>query len=353
MQDNKRIGIINSLRGVAVLMVIWQHFPFSIIPILDKLRANEATKLIFDGGLWGAGGVALFCILSGFVLYKPYLLGEREFNSFQDIFKFYKHRFLRLYPLLIIFLLVAVVFIHHLAAPYIESALLSATTLSQYTVHNFWPLINGALWTLAIEIWFSLVFPYIVILIKKFGFKNIFIAILIISLVVRLWTTSQGFQPIYGDPARNNWLARVDDLLVGMLIAKIYFNKPKFLKHFNVFYFVLGVFLFCVATLISQQIKTYQMGYVNFALLNNYVQISFAMITLYLLNEDRWLSKILNVYPLQYIGIMCYSLYIWHIPVMNAVIVPSNIKTILLYPVVLLILSFFSYNYIEMRGKSK
>ena len=118
IDESKKLGFVDALRGIAVLMVLHSHIlkPYELawsVNFAHQLGISTAIGFIFITGGWG---VQLFFILSGFVLFKPYFLQERSFESKKDVFDFYKRRFFRLYPLLafnylVAFFLLATVFL--------------------------------------------------------------------------------------------------------------------------------------------------------------------------------------------------------------------------------------------------
>lgn len=61
---NPRFPLIDALRAIAVLLVIVQHATLEA-----KLPVNRLTEIL----LRGDAGVAVFFVISGFVLYRPFV----------------------------------------------------------------------------------------------------------------------------------------------------------------------------------------------------------------------------------------------------------------------------------------
>lgn len=150
-------------------------------PTLDGYRAMAALAVVvfhvlgdvgLDQGQWyspytkplGEYGVAIFFLLSGFLLYRPfvlaYLMGVRP----ASIRTFYTRRFFRIFPAYWA-ALVAYLFVFDLgrATPHSASAYLSYFTLTQIYRSDPSYLLGGLFvaWTLCIEVSFYAVLPLI------------------------------------------------------------------------------------------------------------------------------------------------------------------------------------------------
>lgn len=157
-----RIPALDGLRALMVLIVIsfhiWQQSWLTpSIPWFG--RRISLDFLLRSGYIWVDG----MLLLSGFLLYLPYAQRGRALPSTRQ---FYRRRFFRIVPtyllnLLVVFLVVAL--------PERRYATPSAATrdiLAHVTfTHNLFPFsyvntpLNGALWTLAVEVQFYLLFP--------------------------------------------------------------------------------------------------------------------------------------------------------------------------------------------------
>ncbi len=111
---------LESVRGLAALMVVLFHTPAWYLPLFEM-------SVVRNGFLM----VHLFFVLSGFVIYKAY--GTR-LHTAMDVMKFQALRFGRLYPIHILFLLVFVG---------IEGAKYVAATTFGMNLPNAQPFQNG------------------------------------------------------------------------------------------------------------------------------------------------------------------------------------------------------------------
>jgi len=158
---SKTFTALNGLRFIAAMAVVVFHFApdvrgYENVPgVLQKL-INE-----------GPAAVAFFFILSGFVLANKYLTsGNRRVDSRPE---FYNSRFARLYPAyLVAFLMFApfavAKYLGHSAAggpdwkTFLLAAILNALMVQAWTSYSqSW---NGPSWSLSVEAFMYLVFPF-------------------------------------------------------------------------------------------------------------------------------------------------------------------------------------------------
>jgi peptidoglycan/LPS O-acetylase OafA/YrhL len=103
-----KIGAVNGLRGVAILMVVLHHL---FIPYAGRYPLHPGE--IDPNGLFATFitdawlGVNIFFVLSGFVLYLPCRLERRKIEGLADFRTFYQHRAQRLLPLYFIVVFVS------------------------------------------------------------------------------------------------------------------------------------------------------------------------------------------------------------------------------------------------------
>ena len=123
-----KLGVINGLRGFAILAVIYHHvFSRFTGPGFGSFELAGITFLPLTHLANGWLGVNLFFILSGFVLSYPYFLQNRDFASAEEIKRYYIHRAKRLLPLYYFSIFFCAIFIVHptSATSYFPSAIRS------------------------------------------------------------------------------------------------------------------------------------------------------------------------------------------------------------------------------------
>jgi peptidoglycan/LPS O-acetylase OafA/YrhL len=149
-----RLEVLDGLRGIAVLLVLWYHvWEISWKTIPSWLQFLPEVGFI---------GVPLFFFLSGFVIAYPFVRwhwGNGTRPSWRD---FAWRRFIKIVPSY--FLSIAIAY----AIGYAQSQQGAASVVQDVVTHalfvHVWFLqssgtINGVLWTLAVEAQFYLLFP--------------------------------------------------------------------------------------------------------------------------------------------------------------------------------------------------
>ena len=149
------IAALDGLRGVAVLMVIGYHTLIAIRNGNTSPTLNAMLFNTFDLWLFGATGVQLFFVLSGFLLFLPYARAMLNRQPLPDTRKFYVRRALRILPaywasVLILYLLTPGVDITTLFLHLVMLQNLNSDTIKA---------INGTYWTMAIESQFYVILP--------------------------------------------------------------------------------------------------------------------------------------------------------------------------------------------------
>ncbi len=96
MCQSKRIGYINSLKGIASVNIVLHHFVLNIgIP---EIPISMIQQYMAWCGKYGYLGVELFYFLSGYLILEHYNSRIRKMS----LYSFLKKRFLKLYPVLFI-----------------------------------------------------------------------------------------------------------------------------------------------------------------------------------------------------------------------------------------------------------
>lgn len=151
----ERLDILDGLRGLAILLVLWYH-----LRLVSGLAFGPLTFIAQAGFL----GVDLFFFISGFCLFYPYARAAIEGRAQPGTRRFFERRLLKIVPSYLIALGVfAGVYHAQFASPQDAAVQLGAHltflhTLSPYT----FGAISGPLWTIGIEVQFYLLFPLIV-----------------------------------------------------------------------------------------------------------------------------------------------------------------------------------------------
>ena len=288
----KQINSLQTLRGVAALLVALYHYPSS-------------SYLYFKDGFLA---VYFFFSLSGFVIALNYFNKIRDFNS---LIQFQKKRFFRIYPIHIFALfvvlsiqlvkLILLKFYNFYSAneAFYPSKLFSVTDFFQHifltqSVTNFGYFLswNSASWAISAEFYAYLAFGILVLIVRNN--KLIFITLAIIYI-----------------------------LFIEIISSKlqIYIN-PVFLN--CLFYFFNGCIVFFIYD--KNKLRINDISFLSFLIililwnkyyyLNNAIFYSAIIFLVLIIKESAFFYKVFNFYPFVYFGTISYSFYLLHQPIL-------------------------------------
>lgn len=318
-----RIKYLDGLRGIAVLFVLFFHL-----------------------GLFAQGfaGVEIFFVISGYIITYILLI---EINKEQrvDLYSFFRRRISRIYPPLIVMLLIVVfIFTNYpiltIADKFHQEAIYSGFGLTNWyeVIHNngYWesgtksPLLH--MWSIAIEIQFYLIYPFYVWGILKYRNntkmfnKRYIILTIILILLLFIGTCFSSFYLNFNILYYSTF-SRMSSFLIGGVFSVLAF------KYQGVSLKSILLSLFSWLALVLLIIETFILKlndlYLFRGLLAAYtILVGFLIFSCSLLQNDNILNKILGNKILLFFGKISYSLYLWHIPVIIFV-TPSNIQSVL------------------------
>jgi len=353
-EDTQKLGVINGLRGFAILAVMYYHvFSRLLPPGFKSFRYANITILpaTYFSNAWF--GVNLFFILSGFVLAYPYFLGKREFTNLNHFKEFYLRRAKRMLPLYYFSVVFCMVFLPPPASlsVLLRDIFLLGGVLFNFTSDMWFPSYNWVLWSLGIEVWFSIIFPFLIISIRKFGIFKVLLIVLIVSLITRIIGNAEIYyigSPLL-NPVKDSLLGRLDEFLWGMFLCYLFVNKRNLSTKIST-----GVSLFAGVSLIT--LSCFSWDYVILKIISHdfipyiclILDTGIILFAWSLLMMDGGPIKwIFNNYLIQLFGVMCYSLYIWHGVAIRPLILEYDAAQIIEYYCLVFILSGLSYRFIE------
>lgn len=278
---------LDGLRTVAVALVFVIHaFPTSTFP--------------------GALGVDVFFVLSGFLITRV-LMGELERFHTIRLRRFYFRRALRLYPPLIV-VVVVMALVHPLAGTDLAGtrniSIIALVYLSNvfvtYTQHSMAYLDHT--WSLAMEEQFYLVWPALLLLLQRLRASHRVVAIVAATLA----TISFTFLVI--DPAEHPHgpLQRVGGLLVGCVAAFAFQDRPRRDAQLA----------WAGITVIVAGMVSVTMGVLPERWVIPVVSVALVPLLLHLTFGEGPLLRVLSLRPMVYLGTISYEIYLWHYPLL-------------------------------------
>jgi peptidoglycan/LPS O-acetylase OafA/YrhL len=289
---------IDGLRAVAVLPVVFFHL-------------NVGS---FSGGFVG---VDIFFVISGYLITS--LIAAEMSDGTYSVTNFYVRRARRIFPALFVMCAVTALFVVLFGLPSDAkrfSSSLAAATLFVSNIHFYatadyfaasaesQPLLHT--WSLAVEEQFYIVFPLILFCIRRFlaaREKPIMVGLALLSLVVSVWL-------VRSDQAGAFYLlhSRAWELLLGSLLALG--AIPAIRSHA-----LAGLLGLAGLGLIVGSVLLYQerMPFPGLAALPPCLGAALLIHT----GRDASLpaARLLSLGPVRFIGLISYSLYLWHWPV--------------------------------------
>src|SRR5579863_10454715 len=359
IQNNRTIASLDGVRAIACLTVIGYHI--SLItrdthhwsPTAPGTLHHIFSSIVLSG----ASGVTLFFVLSGFLLFMPFCKAMLFETIWPSTITFYLRRAFRILPGYYVVLLSILLISHpeYLHVNHWQNVTLFFTLFMDATPATF-QQINGPFWTLAVEWQFYLLLPLLMIAFSLLVLRiprcwRVYALVACLAGVVawgiwsRTWgmyytaNTTQTFlvpRPIY-----NVFLfftygvggKYLEDFAIGMLVSLMYIyvlraaSPGKFtgiLRRLSPLLFFVGL-----VVLLMMALWRYDVRYFNSwpfldaypTLLYNTISEAclaggFGLCILAILLGPSWLRRPFEWSPLRWIGLISYSLYMLHLPLL-------------------------------------
>jgi peptidoglycan/LPS O-acetylase OafA/YrhL len=294
---------LNGVRAIAAFMVVISHIE------LTKREFHYPMAQFFHILGMGSIGVSIFFSLSGFLI-TYLLLEEKKYFNKVDFKDFYVRRILRIWPLY--FLVIIVGFFIYPGIVSVKPLLLSVFFLPNiaFTL-SLLPAIFDPIWSVGIEEQFYIFHPHF-FRIKK----NQHILYALILFIVLFFIAFAVIKHLHTQNIALNqffYFARYDDMMIGAIVAVIYFNTKNktfdfvfqraFNSLFNKYVQILLLVVFVAFVVLSLHINIPQ-GDIVLALLSGLLIAN--------LCETSTSVFSLDYKPLQFIGRISYGIYLLH-----------------------------------------
>lgn len=344
------LAYLDGIRAVAVILVVLFHcWILAGTPMVVQTVPSTAFAIHYEKFFaTGYFGVDLFFVLSGFLLSQYWLKADFESKPRPDTRRFYRHRFFRILPAYYCCVIFMVLFLTPFLIPtdFVYSItglfLLSSHLLF---VHYLFPLssasysINGALWTLTIEMIFYLILPWFVLLFLRNRWMVtlpilaavtvgwLYLAKNSLGPVVHLMQQSVAKYAVPEDRMRDLLAQQFPGHLVkfglGMTLANIFVRSRSAMQPGRLLRIVTNGWMGKLYFITGWVVVGYSMIRVGKASddLSYYfisrilVAIGFTLILAGLLFGGNVLQAIFGITPLRLIGIVGFSAYLWHMPI--------------------------------------
>ncbi len=300
--DKSRIGKLDSVRGIAALMVLVGHcgLPFAF---------DRSGSLFWLQVLWAGGSaVVMFFLLSGYVLALQLRSPRRPSYA-----GFVIRRFLRIWPAFAVTIVSAYLILVALDVPSLQEIVQGLSRVPSFRdlLENLAMVgnpfaIDGPVWTLFIEMRLSIVFPLLFLISYRFNFFSSAAISIVLSIAGSRMVHFDMSEVLTSaaDSSRYLCLFVIGAALAhpGNTVAKIYPVLPQSVK---------AVGFACALGLLSYQFLPLAVPAKNYV---SWIGVTLLFIfCLYSKSADRILDR-----PwLLFLGRISYGLYLVHYPILQ------------------------------------
>ncbi len=333
-------------------------------PDIDGLRALAVIPVVlfhsgFDAIKGGFVGVDVFFVISGFLITRI-LLDEIHDGRF-SIAGFYERRVRRIFPALFVVL----VFSTAAAAWMLTSGefldYASSLAASAFFFSNYYFMFDAGyfaapsetrpllhIWSLAVEEQFYIVFPLFLFLLSRIGKRAIGIAtavLLVASLSYGIWLVGAApTDAFYSTPGRG-W-----QLMVGALLA-VYPAQRALPDALANGLGIVGLALVCYSVFAFSELTAFPGAAATVPVLGTALMLYSGA------RNETWPARLLSTSPVRIIGLISYSMYLWHWPLLvfyrQWSISPVTNTEVSVLIVVIVVLSYLTWRFVEQPFRNR
>ena len=370
----REIRSLDGLRAVAALSIVLFH-----VMLFLQLEYQPWSQAINHGWYYLSAGVHLFFVLSGFLLFLPYVRALLDGAPLPSARRFYRRRALRILPAYLVCLaaMVALVYVVR-QRPFSVGDVATHAVL----IHDAFPQYNrdydGPFWTMAVEVQFYLLLPLMALVVARvcrgrrspWRIAGGILLLIAVALTIRLVDT----QIMASLPVNS----RFADSPQGIFVLATMGMQGKYLGVFAVGMICALLYVLTVERRMLPARRVRQLGLVMLAgalaciaiAIPNVdlagliaspgaqrgadaicypllVGLGFGGLVLAILWCGRWIRLPFEFAPVRMVGLFSYSLYLWHLPIIHGdVPVFQGVSLLVVIPVAFLV-AYLSYQFVE------
>jgi peptidoglycan/LPS O-acetylase OafA/YrhL len=337
---------------------------------IDGLRALAVLPVIlFHAGFeWFSGGfvgVDVFFVISGYLI-TTIIISEMAEGKF-SIVNFYERRARRILPALFFVMIACLPFAWLLLTPYdlkdFGQSLVAVSTFSSNIL--FWlesgyfdtaaelkPLLHT--WSLAVEEQYYILFPIFLMLTWRLGIKWVLILlsiVFLISLGLAVWATQYGFNQKTISGAFFLLPTRVWELLIGVFAAFYLKHNTHLQSHaINQVLSLLGFFMVIYSIFAFDKTIPFPSLYALIPTIGTGLLILCAV-------PKTLVHKLLSLKFIVGIGLISYSAYLWHHPLLafarHSLLIDVSDVILIIFCIASFMMAWLSWRYVEKPFRDK
>jgi peptidoglycan/LPS O-acetylase OafA/YrhL len=296
-QDRRgRFRALDGLRGLAVLLVLMDHASDVELRIFPGADMNRAGKY----------GVYLFFVLSAFLLTHLFFVKPAaELTSARTWMNYLVRRFLRIFPL---YTIVLIVLVH-----------LSQLKPAQIATHLF--LRDGVkqFWTIPVEVKYYMILPFVVVAAGWFARKDWLRGSLMTIFAAGFTMALFRFEAAWSLHEAVLLCRNLEPFILGSAAAlahEFMVRRAAGAARFAMVFEVLAIAALTISIIRIPSIYNAVFDPVNpirkFGLDSAVCGVLWTVVLLGLLHGNGLLRGVMEWLPLRYLGLISYSAYLWH-----------------------------------------
>jgi peptidoglycan/LPS O-acetylase OafA/YrhL len=324
---NPRFALFDSLRAIAVLGVVTFHV-FSVTGAIARPVVGDAAALL------GVEGPLLFFVISGFLLYRPYVAARAEGRPAPSIARYARRRVLRIVPAYWVALTVLAVFPGIVGVFSGDSwrYYLFAQLYSQDTVSRGIPVA----WTLCVEASFYVVLPFWAMTVRRVGVELKALALVAAGgIAIQVAAARNAVSDLVATTllGQCTWLALGMALAVASVAAQRRGDPPRAVRlvveHPGLCWLGAAVSFAALTALVrsdwlfhtAQSFTATQPVARTLAAIALGVAVHVLLVAPAIFGERAGglPRRVLAAAPLAWLGLISYGLYLWHLTVVELV----------------------------------
>lgn len=333
-------------------------------PDIDALRALSVSLVVIFHAFpkylsGGFVGVDVFFVISGFLITKN-IQGSLKDGSFSFL-RFYQNRARRLLPALYLVIgISAIIGLFYLQPKSYHTFAESGTLSLVYLVNTFFarktdyfggdhadqPLLH--LWSLSVEEQFYFLWPLMLLVLLRYSprlmLHLVMFAVIVLSIV---------FGELHADSRSGSYFLlqyRVGELLLGAWLALLGLQANRNKPLINSLLMTAALILIIASAIILDEKSTFPGLNVLWPCLGAVLYLYSAQ------HSHKTLHKTITLKPIIMLGLLSYSVYLWHWPIL----IYGKASGLLTDPIsylfgflVLILVSYLTWKYVEQAFRTK